>query len=137
MSSITIDGRATADAELKFSHSGQAILSFSLAENHRKKVGDQWQDDGATFYRVSVFGKRAESLADAVKKGQPVLVTGRFRSREFEGRDGDKRLSLDVVADTVGLIPVGERRQQQSSGSQAADPWASQQQSSFNDEPPF
>lgn len=66
MSNITVDGRATADAELRFSHSGQAILSWTLAENHRKKVGDQWQDDGATFYRVTVFGKRAESLAEAV-----------------------------------------------------------------------
>lgn len=136
MSNITVDGRATADAELRFSHSGQAILSWTLAENHRKKVGDQWQDDGATFYRVTVFGKRAESLAEAVTKGTPLLVSGRFRSSEYEGRDGEKRMSLDVIADTVGLIPVGERRQQQSYGaSQAADPWAAP--GAADVEPPF
>lgn len=135
MSSITIDGRATADAELKFLGSGQAVLNFTLAENHRRKVGDEWHDDGASFYRVAVFGKRAESLADVVVKGAPVLVSGRFRSREFEARDGGTRLSLDVVADMVGLIPVGERRPSQSRPtSSAVDPWAS---AASNDEPPF
>lgn len=136
MASITIDGRATGAAELKFTPSGQAVLNFSLAENHRKKVGDQWEDDGTTFYRVAVWGKRAESLVDSIDKGTPVLVSGRLRTREYVTRDGGTGQSLDVTADVVGLIPRGERSPAQpASRSQAADPWGTS--TPATDEPPF
>lgn len=138
MSTITVDGRLTADATLRFTPNGRAVLNFDLAENHRRRNGDQWEDDGATFYRVSVWGKRAENLAEELTKGTPVLVTGEFRTREYETRDGGKGRSLDITADTVGLIPVGERRQQQAPASSTAqDPWGSQQGGFADTEPPF
>jgi Single-stranded DNA-binding protein len=50
---------------------------------------------------VSVFGDRAERAAEQLRKGNRVFVEGRFRTREFEGNDGQKRTSLDITADNV------------------------------------
>jgi single-strand DNA-binding protein len=50
---------------------------------------------------VSVFGDRAERAAEQLRKGNRVFVEGRFRTREFEGQDGQKRTSLDITADNV------------------------------------
>lgn len=138
MSTITVDGRATHDPEMKFLPSGQAVAEFTVAENHRKKSpSGEWVDDGASFYRVSVWGRRAENVAENIRKGTPVLVTGRLRVREYETREGGKGKSVDITADTVAVIPLANRSsspaaQSAPSGGQPADPWAV-----GNDEPPF
>lgn len=125
MANIDFTGRLTGDPEVKFLPSGQAVANFTVAENHQRKVGSEWQDDGATFYRVAVFGKAAENVAEQLSKGTPVLVKGRFKTREYESRDGGKGLSLDVVADAVGVIARGESRP--AARLVAADPWGSEQ----------
>lgn len=112
MADITVQGNTTADPELRFTPNGGAVLNFNLAENHRKKVGDQWQDDGATFYRVAVWGKQAEALADSLSKGSRVLVAGRFRGSEFQGKEGVVK-TYEITANHVGLVPKGEHRGQQ------------------------
>ena len=60
-----------------------------------------WVDEGTDWYRVSVFGDRAERAAEQLRKGTKVFVEGRFKTREFEGKDGEKRTSLDVISDNV------------------------------------
>ena len=110
MADITIQGNATDEAVLRFTQSGAPVLGFSVAENHRKKQGDQWIDDGTTFYNVSVWNKQAENLAGQIQKGQRVLVSGRFRSGEFEGKNGTVK-TYEVTANHVGLVPKGESQQ--------------------------
>lgn len=112
MADITVQGNTTAAPELRFTPNGGAVLNFNLAENHRKKVGDQWQDDGATFYRVAVWGKQAEALADSLSKGSRVLVSGRFRGSEFQGKEGVVK-TYEITANHVGLVPKGDPQQAQ------------------------
>ena len=113
MADITITGNLTADPELRFTASGQAALNFNMAENHSKKdQNGQWQDDGTTFYRVTVWGKRAETLADHLHKGASVLVSGRFRGGEFTSREGQLVKTYEVTANNVGLVPRPQRDQQ-------------------------
>ena len=121
MADISFQGNATDEATLRFTQSGAPVLGFSVAENHRKKQGDQWIDDGTTFYNVSVWNKQAENLAGQIQKGQRVLVTGRFRSGEFEGKNGPVR-TYEVTANHVGLVPRGE-----SQGGQQGYPQQGQQ----------
>lgn len=102
MSTITVTGNLTADPELRFTTSGAAVANFTVAENHRTKQGDQWADDGSTFYRVSAWKTMGENIAESLHKGDRVTVTGQFRTREYEARDGSKGRSLDITADTVG-----------------------------------
>lgn len=137
MSDVTVIGNIGEPA-LKFTNSGKAVLEFSLAENHSKKNQQGgWDDDGTTWRRVSIWEKKAEALAEVLKKGDRVIVTGQERIREWEGKDGGKGQSLEVNAREVGVIP----RAQQNSGNQGggwggqqggSDPWGPADQS-----PPF
>lgn len=92
---------------LQFSNDGKPRFSFSAAESHRRfnKQTNQWEDTGVTWWAVTVFGKQAEDLADVIAEGkkQQVTIAGRSETREYE-HNGEKRTSLDVIADHVGLV---------------------------------
>ena len=139
---ITFTGNATADAEIRFIGSGAAVANVTVAVTPREKVGDTWQDGQAAFYRVAAWRKLGENVAESVKRGSRVTVVGTLKPREYE-HNGEKRLSLDVTADSVALDLTfdpathrrGERIQQQ-----PADQWATGGGTPFpaNDsEPPF
>ena len=124
MTNITITGNTVAPAELRFTPQGIAAASFTVAVNERKKTQDGWADDGATFYRVTVWREYAEAVAEALgEKGMRVVVAGKVRTRDYERRDGGKGISLEVTADDVAISIPRQRRQPQQ-----ADSWSSQQQ---------
>lgn len=158
---ITLTGNATGDAELRFTQSGAAVANVTVAVTPREKNGDQWQDGQAAFYRVAAWRDMAENVAESVRKGDRVTVVGRLKPREYE-HNGEKRMSLDVDADSVALDlrfrtakagPKPQRvqhsnpqgYQQANDARQQADPWAGQPQqqtwggagNASHDEPPF
>lgn len=100
MNHVCLIGNLTRDPELKSTSSGTSVLSFSLAVNERRKVGDEWTDV-PNFFDVTLFGKRAESLSSYLNKGSKVGVSGRLRWHQWETPDGSKRSKVDVVADDV------------------------------------
>src|SRR5699024_12102012 len=79
MAEIQISGNV-GQSELKFTQGGSAYLRFSVAENHRKKTGNEWVDDGASWWNCTAWDRQAEALAEAVVKGARVVVTGTVRS---------------------------------------------------------
>jgi single-strand DNA-binding protein len=101
---ITIIGNVTKDPSLRYTGSGAPVCSFSVAVNERRKnqATGQWEDGDTTFFEVSCFDSLAENVAESIPKGTRVVVSGRFRTRKWEGRDGTDRLSVEVVADEVG-----------------------------------
>lgn len=121
MSTITFTANIGSYHGLKFSQDGKPRLSFSAAETARvKDQSGNWTDGGTTWFSVTLFGYAAEALDAAIAnqggKGK-VIVTGRMSTREYE-KDGQRRESLDVVADSVGLVPKNQpaQGQQQASG---------------------
>ncbi len=99
---IMLIGNLGRDPEMRYTPAGKPVTQFSVAVSHSRPDGQGgWQDEGTDWYRVSVFGDRAERVADQLRKGNKVFVEGRFKTREFEGKDGEKRLSLDVISDNV------------------------------------
>ena len=83
---ITIVGNTTADPELRFTPSGQAVANLNIAVNHRRfnKQTNEWEDDGADFYGVTVWQKQgAENVAQSITKGMRVIVTGQLKSRTY------------------------------------------------------
>ncbi len=102
-----ITGNVTRDPELKYTPSGSAVCSFGVATNHSVKKGDQWTDI-PTFHNIIVWGKQAEFISNAVKKGTKVSIVGRIDNRQYEGKDGTKRYISEIVAETV--IPFTDRR---------------------------
>ena len=131
--SIRFEGTVTADPELRFTPSGDAVCNFTVAVNSRKKdATGSWVDDTAAFYRVAVWRAPGEVVAERVVKGDRVLVAGRLKPREYE-HNGAQRTSLDVDADEVGLSlrfhPKGDRQPQTAGASSTWGPATS--------DPPF
>lgn len=106
MSNVTVIGTIN-EPELRFTNSGKPVLGFSLAQNHRRKdQSGEWQDDGTTWRKVTVWDKKGEHLAEHLAKGMRVIVTGEERIREFEKKDGSgKGQSLELNAKEVGIVP--------------------------------
>jgi single-strand DNA-binding protein len=89
------------------------VTEFSVAVNQSTKNQQTGEWVEATdWFRVSVWGDRAERAAENLRKGNRVLVDGRFRTREYETKDGQKRVSLEITADTV----MGLDRREQTEG---------------------
>jgi single-strand DNA-binding protein len=102
LSKIQIIGNLGRDPELRYTPSGRPVATFSVAVNQSSKNQQTGEWVEATdWFRVSVWGDRAERAAENLRKGTRVFVDGRFRTREYETNDGRKGLSLDVSADTV------------------------------------
>lgn len=95
---ITIAGNVGRDPELRWSKAGKAICNFSVAVTHKR--GD---DESTSWLDVVCFDQHAENVAESVKKGTRVIVSGRLQVRTYEKRDGGQGWSVEVVADEVGL----------------------------------
>ena len=143
MSTITFTGNIGKYHGLKFSNDGKPRASFSAAETARvKDQSGQWVDGGTTWFNVTLFGHAAEALDAAIPDGKGrVIVSGRMSTREYE-HNGEKRESLDVVADTVGLVPRNQQAGNQSqrpaayAGNGAGqDTWGSPQAPTGNNAP--
>lgn len=107
--------------EPAYNNEGQCRLTFSVAEGHSRfdKQAKEWKDTGTTWRRVTVFGKRAEVLADTIREGakQQVVVIGREETREWQKDDGTTGSGIEVVADIVGIIPTAAAKNQQPAAS--------------------
>src|SRR5699024_2692721 len=134
MADITFTGNV-GNSELKFTSSGKALLSFSVAESHRKRdEAGQWADDGApTWWRCTAWERQAEALAEQVTKGARVIVTGQVRSRQYE-HDGQTKTSYDVTARQVGIIPKAQGQGQPQGVPEPTNPWGTQP---YDGQPPF
>lgn len=129
---ITLEGRAVADAELRFTPSGVAVANFRVACSESKKRDDgTWEDGERLFVNVAVFREEAEAVVERIRKGVKVTVTGRLYQREYETSSGEKRTSLEMKFPTVAL-PIEATRTTPSAP--VADPWAAP---APTDEPPF
>lgn len=99
---IQIIGNLGRDPELRYTPNGRPVATFSVAVNQATKNQQTGEWVEATdWFRVSVWGDRAERAAENLRKGSRVFVDGRFRTREYETNDGRKGMSLDVSADNV------------------------------------
>ena len=126
MSDITTVGNV-GEPTLKFTPNGKPVLEFSLAENHSKKNAQGgWDEDGTTWRRVTIWEKKAEALAEILKKGDRVIVTGSERLREFQAKDGTTGKSLEVNARDIGIIPRQSQNPQQQPSAQAQGGWGGQ-----------
>jgi single-strand DNA-binding protein len=102
LSKIQIIGNLGRDPELRYTPSGRPVASFTVAVNQSTKnqQSGEWIES-TDWFRVSIWGERGERAAENLRKGSRVFVDGRFRAREYEANDGQKRMSLDITADTV------------------------------------
>jgi single-strand DNA-binding protein len=158
---ITVVGNLTADPELRFTPSGAAVASFTIASTPRQfdRNTNEWKDGEALFLRCSIWRQAAENVAESLQRGMRVVAQGRLKQRSFETREGEKRTVIELDVDEVGpslrYATAKVNRTQRgstsggfgSSGSGATgggdtdDPWGTPPPQSggggLSDEPPF
>jgi len=97
-------GNLTKDPELKYIPSGQAVANFTLAVNRKYSGKDGEKKEEVAFIRIIAWAKLAEICNEYLKKGSPVLVEGRIQTRSWDGPDGQKRYSTEVLAENVQFL---------------------------------
>ena len=87
-------GRLGKDPEMKYTPSGTAVASFSLATNYSVKDEDGNFTDKTDWHNIVVFGRRAEFAGEYLGKGRLVYVEGRIQTRSWEDQNGNKRYKI-------------------------------------------
>jgi single-strand DNA-binding protein len=106
---IIIVGYLGRDPELRYTPSNTAVCNFSVATTERRKDRSGEFQDVTTWFNVSVWGNRAETVNQYLSKGKLVYIEGRLTQREYQDRDGNTRTSLDVNASNIQFIgPRGD-----------------------------
>ena len=159
---ITVVGNLTADPELRFTPSGAAVASFTIASTPRTydRNTNEWKDGEALFLRCSLWRQAAENAAESLTRGMRVIASGRLKQRSYETREGEKRTVIELDVDEIGpslkyaSAKVNKTQRGSSGGGFGAsgsgpagsandDPWGSAPPAGgsggdgFSDEPPF
>jgi single-strand DNA-binding protein len=151
---ITVIGNLTDDPELRFTPSGAAVAKFRVASTPRymDKTTNEWKDGDPLFLSCNVWRQAAEHVAESLKRGDRVIVSGRLKQRSYETREGEKRTVIELEVDEVGpslkyattKVTKATRGSQGGApaGGSADDPWATGSPATasgggFSDEPPF
>lgn len=117
MNSWTFTGNLGNDAETKFTQSGDAIVSFSVGvkSGYGEKASTTWA-------RCSMFGKRGQSVAEYLTKGQLVGIVGELSIREYQTKDGQTKTSTDVRVNDLTLLGKKDSQQQAKPAPKAEKP---------------
>lgn len=102
MNKVFMIGNMTKDPELSETNSGVAVCRFSIAVNRRRTSAEAEQQ--TDFFNVTAWRGLAETVSRYCKKGNKIAVTGQIQIRAYEGNDGAKRTSVDVVAEEVEFL---------------------------------
>ena len=114
-----IVGNLGRDPEMRYTPEGRAVTNFSVAVSRRWTSQDGSQGEKTWWFRVSCWGKLAETTNQYLKKGRQVMVIGEVDASAFAGQDGNPRASLDLTAREVKFL--GGRDAAQQSGDAGYD----------------
>ncbi|WP_449190081.1 single-stranded DNA-binding protein [Treponema lecithinolyticum] len=106
INNVTLVGRLTKDADIRYTAGGTAVLNFSIAVNESRKQGERWIEE-ASFFDVTLFGKMGESVHKYMTKGKQVAISGRLQQQKWQ-KDGQNYSKVAVIANYVQLF-VGAR----------------------------
>ena len=101
-----IIGNLGADPEVRYTASGMAVATFNVATKETWKDKNNSKQDRTEWHRVVAWGKLGEQAGEYLKKGRLVYVEGRMQTREYEGKDGIKRKTFEIVASMFIMTAV-------------------------------
>lgn len=122
LNKVFLIGNLTRDPELRYTANGTAVADLRLAVNRTYSVNGERREE-ALFITVVAWGKQGETAQQYLKKGSPILVEGYLRTREWEGKEGQRHTVTEVVAERAQFLPrTGTAAGSNGHGGQAADP---------------
>ncbi len=101
---IILVGNLGRDPELRYTPQGDAVCSFSLAVNEKRRDKAGEMQDTTTWFRVTLWRRQAETAAKYLQKGSPVYIEGRLHLEEWTDRDGNNRYTLEVTGTDMHFI---------------------------------
>ena len=137
-SQTVLIGNLTRDPELRFTAGGKAVAAFGIAVNRRFQQNGEWTEK-VSFFNITAWDTLAENAAASLTKGTRIIVSGRLEQREYETKEGEKRIVVELVADEVapslrwaraevervartGSAPSGQPAQEASTSTSASRP---------------
>ncbi|MCB0871700.1 MAG: single-stranded DNA-binding protein [Solirubrobacterales bacterium] len=104
---VTITGNLTGDPEVRDAN-GTPVATLRVAVNGRRKDSDGNWKDKPNYFNVIVWGKQGTLCGEHLSKGRPVAVDGRLDWRDWTDKEGNKRQSIEIVAETVQFLGTGQ-----------------------------
>lgn len=117
---IILVGNLGRDPELRYTPQGTPVCSFTVATNEKRKDRAGEAQDFTTWFRVTLWGRQAETASQYLTKGRPVYIEGRLRLEEWTDRDGKQRYTLEVHATDMQFIGGGRGDEAPYSGGKTA-----------------
>ncbi len=108
LNKVFLIGNLVRPPELRYTPSGTAVTDLRLAVNRNYTTQGGEKREETVFLTVVVWGKQAETCGEYLDKGSPILVEGRLQTREWDGKDGQKRTVMEVVAERVQFMGRGK-----------------------------
>jgi single-strand DNA-binding protein len=128
---ITLAGHLGRDAEIK-TVGDQTVVEWSMAYTSKHK-----DTESTIWFKCAYWGQRAAKVAQYLTKGKAVLVIGGMTQRDYKGKDGTAKTSLEVRVESLTLLGGGEKRDGGDDGFKRQDKPASRPQADNDSEPPF
>jgi len=104
---IILVGNLGRDPELRYTPQGTPVCNFSMATNERRKDKNGEHQDQVTWFKVTIWGRQAETASQYLTKGRPVYIEGRLRIESWTDRDGKEQTTLEVNATDMQFIGGG------------------------------
>ncbi len=101
---VILIGNLGADPEVRYLPSGDAVTNIRIATTDTWKDKSGEKQEHTEWHRIAFFGKLAEVAGEYLKKGSPVYVEGRIRTRKWQDKEGQDRYSTEIVADRMQLL---------------------------------
>ncbi len=127
-------GNLGKDPELRYTPSGTAVCTFSLATSERFKNKQGEQQERTEWHNIVVWAGLAEICGKYLTKGKQIYIEGRIQNRSYDDRDGNKRYISEIVANEMQML---SRSGDQGGGGGDRPPIPSEEPSASSQEPPF
>lgn len=140
---VILVGHLGKDPELRYTPSGDAVATFTLATSERFKGRDGQQQEKTEWHNIVAWRQLAEICGKFLHKGKQVYIEGKIQSRSYDDRDGNKRYITEIIADQMQMLGnKGESEgrgdyQQKRSGAEATSASSTRPSQQYEEEPPF
>lgn len=105
LNKVFLIGRVTGDIQLRATPSNQSVANFSIATNRVWNDKNGQKQESTEFHNIVAWGRNAEIASQFLSKGSLVMIEGRLQTRSWEGNDGQKRKTTEIVCERLQLGP--------------------------------
>jgi len=104
LNKVLLIGNLGKDPEVRYTASGTAVASFSLATSEKSKnKGDEWEER-TEWHNITLWGRLAEIAGEYLSKGKTVFIEGRLQTRKWQDKDGKDRFTTEIVGEKIQML---------------------------------